>query len=295
MAGQTGYLRHVAFCTTHAAHHFVPFEIGGVAYGEIRREIAEALLNATDDVERLPSGALALAARHATYDQRTAALARTTETLCAHFNASLRHENYPVINAWGDAPVAELDRIAVPWFGVRGFGVHVNGYVQKPDGLYLWIAERAADRLLDPGKLDHIVAGGSPIGLGIRENLAKEAHEEANIPPALVAQAEPVKALAYHVDRLGGVRYDTLFVYDLPLPQDFKPENTDGEVAAFTLLPATEVARLVAETDRFKFNCNLVILDFLLRHNVIAPDHPERPALRTALAPLEEPMPTEGA
>jgi len=35
-----------------------------------------------------------------------------------------------------------------------------------------------------------------------------------------------------------------------------------------------EVATLVSETTEFKANCNLVIIDFLIRHGHISPDYP---------------------
>ena len=50
--------------------------------------------------------------------------------------------------------------------------------------------------------------------------------------------------------------------------------NGDGEVAEFILLPVAEVARLVAQTDEFKLNCNLVVIDFLVRHGIINPETP---------------------
>ena len=53
----------------------------------------------------------------------------------------------------------------------------------------------------------------------------------------------------------------------------------DGEICEFHLWPVEEVARLVRDTFDFKFNCNLVIIDFLIRHGYIAPDHPDYLAL----------------
>ena len=80
------------------------------------------------------------------------------------------------IRAEPDGPVlARLDRGALPSFGVMAVGVHVNGLVRRPDGLHVWVARRAANKLLDPSKLDHIVAGGVPAGLTPAETLVKEA------------------------------------------------------------------------------------------------------------------------
>jgi hypothetical protein len=35
------------------------------------------------------------------------------------------------------------------------------------------------------------------------------------------------------------------------------------------------VAEIVRDTRQFKFNCNLVLIDFFVRHGVIAPEHPD--------------------
>ena len=169
----------------------------------------------------------------------------------------------------GDDPAAQIDRAAVPWFGVRAWGVHVNGFTRKKDGIYLWIGERAANRPADPGKLDNLIGGGQPIGLTAEENLCKEAKEEAGIDAPLALTAKPAHTIDYLLERNDGLRTDTLFIYDLELPEGYTPRNTDGEVAAFHLMPLAEAAALVRETDKFKFNCNLVVTDFLMRQGFI--------------------------
>jgi hypothetical protein len=45
------------------------------------------------------------------------------------------------------------------------------------------------------------------------------------------------------------------------------------------LVPIDEVAAIVRETEQFKFNCNLVIIDFLVRHGLIGPDEPDYVAI----------------
>jgi hypothetical protein len=91
----------------------------------------------------------------------------------------------------------------------------------------------------------------------------------------LAMKAKPVREIRYLLERHGGIRNDTLFVYDLELPEGYTPRNTDGEVANFRLMPLPEVAKIVNDTDRFKFNCNLVIIDFMMRHGFLTPDHAE--------------------
>ena len=71
-----------------------------------------------------------------------------------------------------------------------------------------------------------------------------------------------------------GLKRDCLFVYDLELPEDFLPMPGDGEVESFELLDIRDVATIISETDDFKDNCNLVIIDFMIRHGVLKPESP---------------------
>ena len=115
-----------------------------------------------------------------------------------------------------------------------------------------------------------------PHGLSVRENLVKEAQEEAGIPRQLAEQAKPAGAVSYTSKGPSGVgvKRDVLFVYDLELPGDFVPQAMDGEVESFELLPAREVLDIVAFTDGYKDNCNLVLVDWFVRHGLLAADAP---------------------
>jgi len=181
-----------------------------------------------------------------------------------------------------DGPaLARIDRGALPAFGIAATGVHVNGLVQTQAGVSVWVARRAADKALDPNKLDHVVAGGVPAGMTPWETLIKEAEEEAAIPAALAAQALEVGRISYALERFEGLRLDRLICYDLWLPEDFRPDPADGEVAGFELWPLDRALATVRDTDDFKFNVTLVLIDLFLRHEMIAPG--EAAALRAAL------------
>jgi len=177
-----------------------------------------------------------------------------------------------------------VDRGLLPVLGIQAQGVHVNGLVRRADGVHLWVAVRAANKALDPNKLDHIVAGGVSAGLTPWQTLIKEAGEEAAIPPDLAARAVPVGNIGYAMERGEGLRRDLLHCYDLELPDDFAPFPADGEVARFELLPATHAMELVRDGDAFKFNVNLVLIDLFIRLGLIVGDQATelRAALRTA-------------
>jgi 8-oxo-dGTP pyrophosphatase MutT (NUDIX family) len=278
----SGYLRHFHKCNDCDFSLFAPFYIGGKQLGWVTKELV-TLLPATFKEFVPHQNGIALAAQLDSFAKRSDALADAAAFLSQRYARSLRTEMYAVVAQLGDEPLAQIDRAAVPWFGFHGFGVHVNGYVKKPDGLYLWISTRAADRQVDPGKLDNLIGGGLPIGLSIDENLCKEAKEEAGIDADLARSAQPVGTISYHIARAGGMRNDTLYLFDLELPDGYTPQNTDGEVASFTLMPVAEVAKIIHDTDKFKFNCNLVIIDFLMRNGIITHDHPEFAAMEQFL------------
>ena len=167
-----------------------------------------------------------------------------------------------------DGPsLARIDRGALPKFGIGAVGIHLNGLV----GDHLWVARRSRDKPLDPGKLDHLVAGGVAAGDTIEATVIKEAGEEAGLTPALAATARRVGRIQYAMEREEGLRRDTLYCYDLELPADFEPVPSDGEVQAFELWPIARVVECVRDTDDFKFNVNLVLIDLFLRRDLLSP------------------------
>ncbi|MGS0646339.1 NUDIX hydrolase [Komagataeibacter melomenusus] len=201
------------------------------------------------------------------------------------------HELFDVWTDMAQPPVARIDRGALPLFGLMAAGVHLNGLVRLPHGLHLWIARRAMTKRLDPGKLDHLVAGGIPAGHTAAEALFKEAAEEASLPAELVRRARPTADIRYALDRPEGLRRDVLHCFELELPPDFTPTPADGEVEDFRLIPIEEAYALVRDTDAFKFNVNLVLIDLFLRTGLIDAASPEGQRLRQGLTGWHAPRP----
>ena len=253
---------------------YLPFRVDGLALGHVEADFAARLARFSDTF-RVTASEVALAPGLAGSFARTRAVGQALRALRDEgCSPGWREELYPVGPSLAE-PLFALERAAIPKFGVRACGVHLNGYVRTAAGLEMWIGRRADDRLVEPGKLDQLVAGGLPAGLTPTDNLRKEAAEEAAIPSALIAQARACGTISYRTLRPEGLRNDVLFVYDLELPADFEPHNTDGEIAGFARWP---ISRLIAELERgdaFKFNCSLVAIDFLIRHGLIAAEHPD--------------------
>jgi hypothetical protein len=114
-----------------------------------------------------------------------------------------------------------------------------------------------------------------PIGVGLRDNLIKECAEEASIPAALARRARSVGAVAYLTQHGDICDDEVLFNYDLRLPPDFTPVNTDGEIAGFELWPLARVKAVLADTDDFLFDVALSLIDFLIRQGIVDASDPD--------------------
>jgi len=275
MINPTGLQRHIDACNAWNPAEFIPFLVGGASVGMVCHEAAERLV-LQRDLFSLSGDGLSLDPSLPDQAARSKALDLAVDRLVADgVLPKKRFELFPVLNNWGETPLATLDRGAAPYFGIRAFGVHLNGYVIDPDGaLSLWIGTRALDKAIAPGKLDNIVAGGQPVGLTLRENLIKECAEEANLSSDLARKADSVGAITYRFASNRGLQTDTLFLYDLAMPASVIPENTDGELSGFELWPIEKIAQRLAETDDFKFNVALVLIDFMIRHGRLDVEHP---------------------
>jgi hypothetical protein len=276
------YLHHLEACNRFDPERFLPLRLAGRRVGFVRRDNARALrdhpgvFEIDDRQVAFVSGLAGLSV--------TQALGAVVEDLVGRgVLAGTRNEAFAVAEYWGGPVLFQLDRGAVPFFGTRSYGVHLNGFRRAGERVEMWIGKRAADKRIAPDKLDNLVAGGISAGYGARDTLVKEAAEEAAMPEALALTATPVGALLYRMELPEGMRDDVLFSYDIALPPSFEPRNTDGEIASFRILALEECLRLVAETDAFKFNVNLVLIDFAMRHGVITPEHPDYMALVTGL------------
>lgn len=275
------FLDRIAECNNADFSRFLPFRIGGIQAGWVYPQFA-VVLRRFPGVFVVDSRGVSLTPSLDTPAKRSKAADGALRQLAQdNIVKGWRDETYPVDPLGGGKALMTMERAAVPHFGVRAYGVHMNGFVLKRGGIHMWIARRAKDKHTYPGMLDNMVAGGQPVGVSFMENLIKECREEAGIPRALALRAIPVGAISYAYDsgNEGGLKPDIQYCYDLALPAGFVPRNADGEIAEFMLWPIARVARTVCDTRRFKFNCNLCIIDFLVRHGLIDPEHKDYAAI----------------
>src|SRR5438067_1272884 len=175
---------HIRACNNYDPARAVPLLAGDDRVGLLRRDNAEALRRfgnvfavEQDKVSLLVRGEVAAVSR---------AVDEVVDALLAENRVpKWRNETFDVAPHWGAPPVFRLDRGAVPFFGTRAYGVHLNGYVRVGGELKLWVGRRAPDKRVEPDKLDNLVAGGVGNGHGLDATLLKEGEEEAGIPTSL--------------------------------------------------------------------------------------------------------------
>jgi 8-oxo-dGTP pyrophosphatase MutT (NUDIX family) len=264
-------------CIAHArrfeARAHRPFFMASEQVGWIR-EHDVALLARWPDVFEIDAAAVTLAVRFdANADSRSAALAAVIGALAGQGRiVGWRDETYAIRNAFDAAPLAYIERAAARFFGTTTYAVHLNGIVKYAGRApQLWIARRSQTKATDPGMLDNVVAGGIAWGLSIEETIVKECWEEAGIEAALAGNAEPGRTVHVLQSLPEGTQAEQIFIYDLPLPEDFAPRNQDGEVGEHRLARVEEVARWI-EDGEMTVDASLATLDCMLRHGWIDED-----------------------
>ena len=265
-------LRWVQRCHNYQLNQFRPFYVAGYKVGWIRPEDLP-LFEQSPELFAVESERVVLLGEPSSPKERSAQL----DTVLRQWRdqghiTGWRDEHYLISNDEG-TPLFSVERSATALLGVLNLGVHLNGFVKRTDGIWLWMARRARNRPRHPGKLDQMVAGGMTAYQSPQQVMKRECQEEAGVPMTLAETLKSVGLVTLcHHNFKGQLRREILYTYDLELPETFQPCNQDGEVEAFQLMPITEVVRLVAETDEIKTNCNLVVLDFLVRHGVLHAD-----------------------
>jgi 8-oxo-dGTP pyrophosphatase MutT (NUDIX family) len=182
---------------------------------------------------------------------------------------SWKNEEYAVYHETGIS--FQFERAAAGLFGFMCYGTHLNGYVMDQGTLKMWVARRSAHKKTHPLMLDSLVGGGLPFSLSPKQNLIKEAYEEAGIPESTMQKAVPKGYISVFWSDQKQEWFPILdFVYDLELDPSFLPKAVDGEVGEFYLwdLPTVE-----QHLDEFTMDTGPVVLDFMVRHGYLTPEH----------------------
>ncbi|KAG5999658.1 hypothetical protein E4U54_001736 [Claviceps lovelessii] len=184
-------------------------------------------------------------------------------------------------------------------FGIVTAGTHMNMYTMKGGGgggggearMHIWVAKRS-ENVTYAGKLDQLVAGA--MGPGDDNNamkvLRREAMEEAGLTVHVetghvsregeyvgTVQRGPWISFFDKKDGIAGSEHGQLepgirFTFDLEVDAGFVPEPCEPEsIAGFVLKNVDEVKHDL-RSRKWKPNCALVMLDFLLRKGQVRPE-----------------------
>ncbi|KAL7648847.1 UNVERIFIED_CONTAM: hypothetical protein RMT77_000766 [Armadillidium vulgare] len=265
----------------------IPLIACGRQVGMIRPDVAYFLEKYPDVFTATPT-AFYLNPEFTTYESRTQAIDIVLRDLRVKSNLiALRGWRDECFNVWSDfgsEPLFKIERSASTVLGTRAFGIHITGYTRQPDGSTgVWLQKRSATKPTWPGMFDSMVGGGITAGLKASEVVIKEAEEEASIPREIIQNAVPVGTVSFFTETERGLHANSEFVYDLELPNDFIPKNSDGEVEGFELVPVQELLSRVLSS-KYKLTSAPIAINFLLRNGLINPDNePNIPAVQELL------------
>ena len=181
---------------------------------------------------------------------------------------SKHREFFPIFKSFKSKPLLKVQRLIGPFFGFQFFGVHLNGFLKKNNKYLMWVGRRTRKGNF-PNDLDQIAAGGLPFNITVKKNLIKESYEEANISKTLILKSKYDGTVSYRVETKLGLSRHILFCYNLEFPNDFTPKNNDGEITNFYLWPIEKILKIIKHSRKFKFDCALVILLFVLNKKII--------------------------
>lgn len=272
---------------------YLPFRVDATIVGWLDEARAQALAR-FDDVFAVSAAQIELSPNLDSEPARSEALEVVSRALAGAGQLSRwRDERYAVCSHFGEAPLFLLERAAARYFGIATYAAHINGLARHDGAMAMWLARRSPGKSIDPGLLDNLVGGGIAAGAAVAETVAKEAFEEAGIPPNLARRAIPVGRLAICRAQPDGLQRETIFVHDLELPADFRPCNQDGEVVEHRLVSPVTAAQLIANrggTDVVTADASLVILDWLLRIGEIPRESPHYATLAALRSPPASPV-----
>ncbi|KAF4978095.1 hypothetical protein FZEAL_5485 [Fusarium zealandicum] len=196
-------------------------------------------------------------------------------------------------------------------FGVITVGVHLNVYTTKQQhGVevidQIWVSHRAKGVSFSySGMLDQVVAGGMDLVdqisgvLSPCVTLKREAEEEAGLlldldtketfmddedgRRRLVGSVEQAPAITFYdfkghdagCGNQGHLEPGVRFVYDLRVETSFRPRTEEQSIERFDTFAVDEVKQSLRDK-RWKPNCGLVMLDFLVRKGLVTEENDDR-------------------
>lgn len=265
-------------CNYNPADDLIPFVAEGTLIGWLKPEFAQHLQNWPDVFTVKPRG-VTLSSEFSDADKRSTALAEIVEALAMNgVIKGWRNEQISISDTFYSEPILHIERAAARYFGFMVYASHTTGHTVNDGMPLIWLARRAKTKDIDPGKLDNLVGGRVARGMTATETMHKEAWEEAGIDAELAKMARAAGAIRVCRAIPEGVHREIIFVHDLYLSPDFRPQNQDGEVERFYCVrPEDALARVEQMTTGgdFTVEAALVMLNFLIRRGFFSPERPD--------------------
>ncbi len=172
-----------------------------------------------------------------------------------------RNEHFSWLDAIGHERF-RMERAAFRSLGFHSRACHINGYTAHQE---IYLGLRSNTKATDPNMLDNLAAGGISADETLQQCVMRELWEEAGVPLNIARLVQPIGHI--HVRRIvepKGLHDESLYTYDLLLPDDFTPQNNDGEVSEFIKVPFSQAANLILE-GALTPDAAAVTAEFLLR------------------------------
>jgi hypothetical protein len=136
------FLDRLTSCNHFDRQSVLPFLIDHQQVGWVKKTHCSFLKDKTEFFQ-LDTDQVRLNDQFNNYDQRTQAIAEVVSDLRkAGAVSDWRSELYPVAPVYGQKPLLALERSIAPFFGIKTYGTHLNGYYEKDNQIWVWIAVR---------------------------------------------------------------------------------------------------------------------------------------------------------
>ena len=228
--------------------------VAGQAVGSVQRgllaDLGLDMLRAVgiDIVQRGAGAAASWWLQAEAGDSATLALNRLAQVLRADGRCGPWRDEQIAVRDPAGARIATVERGAVRVLGIATEAVHLVGVAA--DG-QLWLQQRAANKSMYPNRWDTLMGGMVSAADNRDQALARETWEEAGL------QLDALRGLRYggvfalnqpsdEGDGCGYIR-ERIHWYVATVPDGVVPDNQDGEVQGFALLPADQVQAWAAE------------------------------------------------
>ena len=180
-----------------------------------------------------------------------------------YFNSLEPRTHFNHNNTFCDSKIFYIERDFLSKFGLPAYGVHCNVWSKYKNSTIIHLAKRANNLQKFPGMYDNLIAGGQPIKISIKENLYKEAFEEAGLEKKHMKLAVKTKTAHYIHNEKQKLNSSIIFIYQLEKKEEMKFKNIDGEVENFTSIEVDNLYKIL-EKKKLKPNCIIPIIDFFI-------------------------------